>query len=331
VSKQITTIEDILSDENFLAWYFKTDEKKAAGWNQWLAENAAFAPLVQEAIAYLDEIHIEEKEVPAQQTEAAFARLDLALDNEHSKGAVIVKRQFSWWVPAVAAAVLVMAGIFFFKGNNEPVKTKVGSSYGQISEYKLPDGSEVLLNANSAVTINKNWKENDDREVWVDGEAFFHVQKTAAKNKFIVHAKGLDIIVTGTKFNVINREKETSVLLTEGSVTIRTKEGKEIKMKPGEFIVVEKNIPAKKPANEEKILAWKQKSLLFDSTKIEDVGAIIKHHYGVAVIVADDVKGETVSGMMQNDNLDVLLLSLEGTEDFKIIRTDKNILISKPE
>ena len=329
--KELITVEDVLADEDFTAWYFKTSEKGDADWEQWITANPQARPVVQEAITFLKELYATEKEVPKEQADAAFARLHNALDKEHNNELPTLGKRNKWWLPAVAACVLLLAGYIIFSHGSEEKKTKLDSNYGQISQYHLPDGSEVLLNAHSELTLKKKWKEGADREVWVKGEAFFHVQKTAAKNKFVVHAKGVDIVVTGTQFNVVNTDKETSVLLTEGSVTLITSEGKEIKMKPGDFVSIVKNNPEKKPVNEEKILAWKQKMLSFDSTRIEEVAAIIKQHYGVTVSVADDVKGEIVSGMMPNNNLDVLLKSLEYTNEFKITRTGEAILISSPQ
>src|SRR5206468_2094273 len=155
---------------------------------------------------------------------------------------------------SIAAAVLlvVVSGFIFWNTNH---KKTLNSGYGAISLYQLPDGSHVTLNANSKITIKKTWEENTDREVWLQGEAFFRVQKTQNKNKFIVHANGMDIIVTGTQFNVISRDDESSVLLTEGSVTLRTANGKEIKMKPGDFVKVEDEVPARQMVDQQRVLA----------------------------------------------------------------------------
>ncbi len=49
------------------------------------------------------------------------------------------------------------------------------------------------------------WKEGTSREVWLKGEAFFHVSKTPTKARFIVHTERFDVVVTGTQFNVMNR------------------------------------------------------------------------------------------------------------------------------
>ncbi len=97
-------------------------------------------------------------------------------------------------------------------------------------------------------TVKFGWK----------GEAFFHVKKTADHRRFVVHANHFDIIVTGTQFNVVNRDDKTNVMLTEGSVTIKKDDGEEIKMKPGDFVELDNNRFIKKEEKKENVLAWKE-------------------------------------------------------------------------
>ncbi|RYZ26433.1 MAG: hypothetical protein EOO10_15555 [Chitinophagaceae bacterium] len=159
-----------------------------------------------------------------------------------------------WWMSAAAAVLLLITGAIFWN-NSKKSQLKLNTAFGQIASHKLPDGSEVMLNANSKLAMNESWKGGEDREVWLEGEAFFHVKKTSAKDRFIVHTNGADIIVTGTQFNVVNREGESNVLLKEGSVTLKTKEGQLIKMLPGDFISLNNNLPQKETKPEEKVLA----------------------------------------------------------------------------
>jgi ferric-dicitrate binding protein FerR (iron transport regulator) len=327
VKKFLNTIEDVIADEHFLAWYFQDDNNKAKQWEEWLSQNPQITPLVQQSIDWLNAYRITEKEISSDQIEAAHQKLMSSLTDAPVIG--MKPRRSRWWIPA-AAAVLVFAVAGFLLWNRSN-KTTMDSAYGMISEYKLPDGSYVTLNANSKITIRKKWEEGADREVWLQGEAFFKVQKTPARNRFIVHTNVMDIIVTGTQFNAIAREDESSVLLTEGSVTIKTPDGKEIKMRPGDFVRMENAVPAKQTVDQQRVLAWKEARLDFDNTPMNEVAKIIARHYGVKVTIADKTIGEsTISGIMPNDNLDVLIQSLEATGDYKITKTNNEIIISGP-
>ena len=320
------SIEEVIADELFLAWYFKTDEAKVKEWTNWLVMHQQYVPLVEQSIKWLNEQQLREKNVPAEQVETAYLNLQTALDSAPVIEMAPKKRR--WWIPAAAAAVL-LAIVAIAYLNSVPDKTKLDSVYGKISEYNLPDGTQVILNANSELTLNKKWEQDNDREVWLKGEAFFKVSKTSMKNKFIVHTNTMDVIVTGTQFNVVNREDESSVLLTEGSVTLKTKDGKELHLKPGDFIKIENNNPEKKSADQDKVLAWKQAKLNFENTPMNEVAKIIARHYGVKVSLSDKAIGEkTISGVMPNDNLDVLIAALEATGDYEITKTGNEIVIS---
>jgi len=328
VEKFFNTIEDVIADEHFLAWYFKDDQAMAKQWQEWLSQNQQMLPLVQESIGWLNNHQLNEKEISPEQIEAAHQKF---MNNLYETPVVEMKpRRIRWWMPAAAAVLIfIIAGFLVWSKTNS--KTTLDSAYGMISEYKLPDGSQVTLNANSKISIGKKWQEGTDREVWLQGEAFFKVQKTPMKNRFIVHTSAMDIIVTGTQFNAIAREDESSVLLTEGSVTIKTTDGKEIKMMPGDFVRIENKIPAKQTVDQQRILAWKESKLDFDRTPMYEVAKIISRHYGVKVTVANKTIGEsTISGIMPNDNLDVLIQALEATGDYKITRANNEIIISGP-
>ena len=324
---QFNSIEEVIANEHFQAWYFKKDEAKAREWEEWLLENQSYVPLVKEGIGLLNDLSIEEKAPLPEDVEAAHQKL------QHALGAApiveIKPKRFRWWMPAAAAALIALVGFAWWNGAT--AKTKLGAAYGNIREYQLPDGSQVTLNANSEVVLSKEWHKNTDREIWLRGEAFFKVQKTPRKNKFIVHATNMDIIVTGTQFNIVSREDESSILLTEGSVTLKTKDGKEWHMKPGDFVRLEKNIPAKTTADQESVLAWKQSKLNFENTSMNNVAKIISRHYGVNVHLANAAIGEKkISGIMPNNNLDVLIEALSATGEFKISKANHEIIISDP-
>lgn len=329
--KNFQQVEDVIGDEDFQTWFAGQPNP---GWEEWLAANPSQAPLVKQAVAFMNDIKVKELSVPQGEIAKAYQQLTERLDREGqgSTPVISIKRQrIKRWM-SVAAAVLLLAAGFSIWKYTQPADPSLGTAYGQISTHKLPDGSIMMLNANSCATLGKDWKEGNDREVWLNsGEAFFHVKKTPQKNRFVVHTNDLDVIVTGTQFNVLTRDNKTSVLLTEGSVTIRTPAGEEIKMVPGDFVEIDHNNLEKKKANEESILAWKDNRIIFDNTPIAEAARMIQEHYGMKVIIADSsLNGKTLNGMMPNDNLEILLRSIEATNEFKITRKDTEILISMP-
>jgi transmembrane sensor len=326
-----TSTDEVLTDESFLSWFYHNTPEKDRQWNAWRQAHPEQKPLIEEAITILSELKMQEHEPAVSTIESAWQKLDASLGSPVKEEAPVIEMQRSnrWWKIAAAAVVVLFAGlsIWKFTGNSKMMLT---SHYGEVTSHQLPDGSEIILNANSTVTLGKNWDKATDREVWLNGEAFFRVKKTAQHNRFIVHAKEMDIIVTGTQFNVITRSDRNSVLLTEGSVTIRSKNGKEIVMKPGDFVELNRNDLEKRSAQQEAILAWKENKLLFDNTPMPEAARIISEHYGIKITLDSQSQLETLNGILQNNNLEGLLQSLENAKGFKITRKENELLISKP-
>ncbi len=317
-------VSDVLADERFLSYYFKDDEHGIDVWESMMAADPGLSDLTTEAIVLLKSLPSREVPVERRQVEESLGRLRVKRDQAP---VVRLRTGRTWWVAAAAVAVLLVAGAILFQQVNR--RAVIVSSYGQLSTNQLPDGSTLILNAHSEVHLSNDWKGTNDREVWLDGEAFFKVAKTPEKRRFIVHTDKLDVIVTGTQFNVSTRDNRTTVLLTEGSVTLKMKNGKEMKMKPGDFVVMNDEEISMKPAMEENILAWKDNRMGFDSTSFEEVGKTISNHYGVRVIFGDEaVKQQTLSGIMKNNNLDELLKAIELMEKATIQRKDDVITIS---
>jgi ferric-dicitrate binding protein FerR (iron transport regulator) len=324
--KQFQTVEDVVADESFLSWYYRESEERIHEWESWLSENPDQQPLVQEAIDFMDQVSLKEMPVSVAETEQKLAALHERI-NENA--APVVRMRSSrkrWWIAAAAAVLLIAASVTYFTWSTSCCSS-IDTTYGEVRSNALPDGSTMILNANSNATLSKDWEEGNDREVWLNGEAFFKVAKTPQKSRFIVHAGEMDVIVTGTQFNVMNRDGKTTVLLTEGSVILRTKDGKEMAMKPGDFVEIDRQLVERKLVKEENVLAWKENRLAFDNTSLKEAAQMISYHYGVKITLEDNVSNAPLTGIMANNNLDDLLKAIEAVADVKVTRTNTGEII----
>ncbi|WP_343696319.1 FecR domain-containing protein [Flavobacterium sp.] len=91
--------------------------------------------------------------------------------------------------------------------------------YGKKFRLQLSDGTMVHLNAGTTLKYPVKFIAGENRQVFLDGEAFFDVAKDK-KHPFIVNADDLNVRVLGTHFNVSNYPEDaaTDVVLVEGSV-----------------------------------------------------------------------------------------------------------------
>jgi len=178
---------------------------------------------------------------------------DTLLDKIHHKinlkesnkiNAVIFLKK--WFIRAAAILllpILVFLINTYISKNNNPARQSIKYStirvpLGQMSEITLSDGSQVWLNSGTIFKYPNSFGE-DNREVLLDGEAFFNVKKSEIP--FRVHLDNSEIVVLGTKFNVLSydEEKESQITLVEGSVNVNNLQGKKMaQLEPHHQIII---------------------------------------------------------------------------------------------
>lgn len=173
--------------------------------------------------------------------------------------------------------------------NNEPVYISVAQTFkGKKLPITLPDGTRVILNAESKLEFPSRFT-GDYREVTLlEGEAYFDVAHNASY-PFHAKVKGQEIAVTGTKFNVraYSDELEVKSTLFEGGVKIKASKNKvEFKLEPGYQLVadsVNDNFKLIKSADLEKAGAWRKDIFLFKEASIEEIMRELNRHYDIEV------------------------------------------------
>ncbi|WET04993.1 FecR family protein [Flavobacterium sp. YJ01] len=109
-----------------------------------------------------------------------------------------------------------------YDNNSDPEKlvyNTIKIPYGKKFRLQLSDGTFVHLNSGTTLKYPVKFIAGENRQVFLDGEAFFDVAKDK-KHPFIVNADELNVRVLGTHFNVSNYPEDplTDVVLVEGSV-----------------------------------------------------------------------------------------------------------------
>ena len=147
---------------------------------------------------------------------------------------------------AVAASIIGFSFFIYFKINaKEQVKNslnEVATKRGSKSFIKLPDGTQVWLNADSKLTFKENFGDKT-REVSLNGEAFFDVFHDA-EHPFIIHTGKVDVKVLGTTFNIRNyaldKTMEATLIKGKIEVTLIDRPDEKIIIHPQEKIIISK-------------------------------------------------------------------------------------------
>lgn len=164
--------------------------------------------------------------------------------------------------------------------------------YGKKFQLQLSDGTLVHLNSGTTLKYPVKFIAGENRQVFLDGEAFFDVAKDK-KHPFIVNADKLNVRVLGTHFNVSNYPEDaaTDVVLVEGSVGMyNTNEefnaDKNTVLKPGykgSFNRENATIKAK-PVLTDIYTSWINGGLTFRNMTFKNIITKLERRYNVTII-----------------------------------------------
>ncbi|AEH01322.1 FecR family protein [Lacinutrix sp. 5H-3-7-4] len=202
-----------------------------------------------------------------------------------------------------AAILVIMLSVAFltFFNNNKSYNTTIAET----ETITLPDNSQVMLSAVSSLSYNnKKWK--NDRDLELDGEAFFKVSKG---KKFTVKTSVGEIQVLGTQFNVKERDNYFEVQCYEGLVAV-TYNKKTVKLSKGKsFRVVDNTIELVDDFSSAQP-SWLSQESTFDKVPLKHVIADLENYYNIKVETkAIDIE-QLFTGTFTHNNKNIALQTI---------------------
>jgi transmembrane sensor len=217
--------------------------------------------------------------------------------------------------------------------NSTPLINTIKTPNGGQYQVKLPDGSEVTLNAASSLRYPAVFT-GQQRVVELSGEAYFDVAHNRAK-PFIVKTATQVVQVLGTHFNInaYADEARTVTTLEEGSVKVSA--GTDARnIKPGqETILSSDNVMRVRQADLDIALAWKNNKMMFKDAGIEEIMRQVARWYNIKVEYQGAIPEDTITGTIsRSSDLSSVLKMFESLEiKFSLVQTSKGKkLIIKP-
>ena len=176
--------------------------------------------------------------------------------------------------------------------------------YGKRFDIILSDNSKVFLNSGSTLKYPVKFLDNQIREVFLEGEAFFEVSEDE-KNIFRVNSNGINVEVYGTKFNFKNYPEDyiSDVVLVNGSVGISSSENKSItKLSPGFKGSVDKESfkVDKVKINTKIYTSWIDGQVIFRRESFNQIITKLERLYNVTIII----NNEKISEELFNASID---------------------------
>ena len=193
----------------------------------------------------------------------------------------------------VAASLILIVSAWILWNSLRPHETawlSIQNPSGKIQVIRLPDSSQVWLNAASSLRYAQNFHQR--REIHLEGEAYFDVMEDKA-HPFTVHAGELTTKVLGTSFDIKSFADESShsVTVIRGKVAV-AHDGKILDQLTAARQLQWDNRNSRSQTisvDTSQVVGWQQGWLLFRGQPLEEIAASLGRWYNVQFEFSDSV------------------------------------------
>lgn len=325
-------IEILLADESFQRWLSGTaspDEKKR--WNLWLNESLEQRALYEEARQLWRSVAF--RSAPPPDVEAEWRRLQERLQLSREKPGTIYNLQdyrkapakplhrrstgMSFGAVAMAAAILMAILLYSMHMQQQPTEPEVqvvATDYGQRARINLPDGTRIILNANSTLKCPAVWSEDKARYFELAGEAYFDVarRENGKEGRLVVATEDGRVEVLGTRFVVYERGEGTRVVVEQGRVKVsagNSADAVQATLAASHLVFFRAMDRDLNPRKIEILpyVSWWHEVMVLKQTPVTEIVKRLEETYGVEIQFADKkLLQRTLSGSIENRNLRVI-------------------------
>jgi len=213
-----------------------------------------------------------------------FSHLDLQQPAAHRQAPV---RRLTLLRSAAAIFILATLSVVFLyiwkkTDNRTPSLLAERTGPNQVKKILLSDSTEVILNANSIL----EYSSTQNREVRLEGNAFFNVKKDHGYKSFVVHTRSVAVTVLGTTFNIDARSAAAEVVLTSGKVKMTTAaQPNPVYLLPGDKVRFDtaQHTFIRSTADISLYSAWMEGQWNFRHNTLEEITGLIAKYYGIRI------------------------------------------------
>jgi transmembrane sensor len=354
-------LEDFVLNESFRDYVLGSDDTIKDFWMNWLKTNPNQKEEFEKAVIVLKMLLNIRKPAPLNDKNNELKKLLRGMEMP-----VYQKRQ-RWivtsypWRRIAAAVVVIFLLSLFWRLVFTPLSTNNRDFYevivpiGEKSQIILPDGTHVWINSESRLVYPAKYGVAN-RQVYLEGEAYFDVTKQKNNMPFMVNTRDLKVKVLGTAFNVKSYDADNTVETTvvRGLVEVESVSGNghKVRLNPYEKVVfVKRNqpLPISDPTaskkgkktmassmiimktNPEIVTCWKDQLLMFTDETFEEMVVKMERWYNIKIHLSDSsLRNERFNGkFVHNETVYQVLEAVRLTTPIKYTVMNNEIIISR--
>jgi transmembrane sensor len=253
--------------------------------NENLAQFSETIQILEASKAYFTPVHIDD----------SWKKVETHI-NQPAKDNVKPLNKGRWLAYAAACVIVFVCGWLsytqVFKSVHDDFEV-ISNANGRQRKIQLPDGSVVYLGGGSTVKFAKNFSQKQ-REIFLDGEAFFDVVHQA-KKPFIVKSGIVSTVVLGTSFDVHAYPASNKVIVTVESGKVGVMAGLNGKQHLVKYLVKNEQLQINtatglyinSTVDEGSASNWTRNQLAFYNQSYREIATAIEHQYGVKIEFTD--------------------------------------------
>lgn len=239
---------------------------------------------------------------------------------------------------SVAAGIVAVMGLSLLgillaaraSSATDIIYSQVSTSYGEVKEVVLPDGTQVSLNACSSLSYPETFSGQSTRAVELKGQGFFRVARNE-RQPFVVKTTEFDVRVLGTEFDVKSYagDEVVSVNVKSGKVQVNMPDASMLLRADEQLHYNTRSNGLDKHTVEQEAGTWQHGELQFDNTPIQDVVRELERQFNCVITYAPGQRFDNmITGSHTNDNLESILESLKYISGINYTREENGYRLS---
>lgn len=311
------SIEDFVWDEDFRHWVLTRDAESELYWKSWLVANPGRKEEIETAADIVRSLKVNDYKPGKEEVAKNIDDIFLKINGKEGK-AKKANPVFKWVVAAGIAGILFISILPFTRNStrdlvssqtNADSLVQLVNTGSEKKEFRLPEGSVVVLESQATLKISKHFGRSGNRTAYLLGSAFFNVAKDSSR-PFYVYNDKMEVRVLGTAFKVHSRspsEKKVEVLTGLVKVTYPFESQNPVNR---QSVLISRNKQVtinEKGMNlglvESPVLdKVKAVSFDYDVTSVSKIFNNLEEAYGIKVQFGNEVGKRTFSGNLTERN-----------------------------